>query len=137
MIEFVFGGKGSGKTKKMIDMANAEVETTMGEILFINDRDQYRVSVDRNIRFINTEEFQINSVERLYGFLCGVIAGNYDIDRIYVDNLLRIICADGVEDVKPLLEKLNPIQKQYDVQFILSMSCEAEAFPEELKALAE
>ena len=25
MIEFVYGAKGSGKTKKMIDMANAEV----------------------------------------------------------------------------------------------------------------
>ena len=52
MIEFVYGAKGSGKTKKMIDMANAEVGSAKGDILFINDRDKYRVTVDTKIRFI-------------------------------------------------------------------------------------
>lgn len=133
MIEFVFGGKGSGKTKKMIDMANAEVETAKGEILFINDRDKYRVSVDKNIRFVNTEDFDIIGVERLYGFLSGIIAGNYDVDLIYIDNLLRILNAEGVADVLPLLEKINPLQKEYETRFVLSLSCEEDEIPEGLK----
>ena len=41
MIEFVYGAKGSGKTKKMIEMANAEVDKAKGDILFINHRDKF------------------------------------------------------------------------------------------------
>ena len=32
MIEFVYGAKGSGKTKRMIDMANGEIENAKGQV---------------------------------------------------------------------------------------------------------
>lgn len=53
MIEFVYGAKGSGKTKKMIDMANGELANAKGSVLFINDRDKYRATVD-NISVLST-----------------------------------------------------------------------------------
>ena len=124
MIEFVYGAKGSGKTKKMIDMANAEVGSAKGDILFINDRDKYRVTVDTKIRFINSEDFEIKGEDELYGFISGVIAGNYDVDVVYIDNLLRILDADGPEDISGILEKLDKIQKKQDIKFVLSLSCE-------------
>ena len=123
MIEFVYGAKGSGKTKKMIDMANAEVGSAKGDILFINDRDKYRVTVDTKIRFINSEDFEIKGEDELYGFISGVIAGNYDVDVVYIDNLLRILDADGPEDISGILEKLDKIQKKQAIKFVLSLSC--------------
>jgi thymidine kinase len=129
MIEFVYGAKGSGKTKKMIEMANAEIETAKGEILFINDRDKYRVTVDTKIRFVNSDEFQIKGIDELYGFVSGVIAGNYDVDVVYIDNLLRIIDAQDPNDIEPLLKKLDLIQKGQDIKFVLSLSCDEDAMP--------
>lgn len=133
MIEFVYGAKGSGKTKKMIDMANAEVGSAKGDILFINDRDKYRVTVDTKIRFINSEDFEIKGEEELYGFISGVIAGNYDVDVVYIDNLLRILDADGPEDISGILEKLDKIQKKQDIKFVLSLSCEESTVPDCVK----
>ncbi len=133
MIEFVYGAKGSGKTKKMIEMANAEVEAAKGEILFINDRDKYRVTVDTKIRFVNSDDFNIKGTEELYGFVCGVIAGNYDVDVVYIDNLLRIINAVGPEDVEGLMTKLDVICKDQDIKFVLSLSCDEDAVPECVK----
>ena len=133
MIEFVYGAKGSGKTKKMIDMANAEVGSAKGDILFINDRDKYRVTVDTKIRFINSEDFEIKGEDELYGFISGVIAGNYDVDVVYIDNLLRILDADGPEDISGILEKLDKIQKKQDIKFVLSLSCEESTVPECVK----
>lgn len=130
MIEFVYGAKGSGKTKKMIDMANAELQDAKGDILFINDRDKYRLTVDNRIRFVNTEEFAICGVNELYGFISGVIAGNYDVSIVYVDNLLRILDVASPEDVEPFLQKLTYLQKQQDIKFVLSISCDADAVPE-------
>ncbi|WP_195269358.1 hypothetical protein [Eubacterium sp. 1001713B170207_170306_E7] len=133
MIEFVYGAKGSGKTKKMIDMANGEVENAKGDILFINDRDKYRVTVDTKIRFINSEDFEIKGEDELYGFISGVIAGNYDVDVVYIDNLLRILDADGPEDISGILEKLDKIQKKQDIKFVLSLSCEESTVPDCVK----
>ncbi len=133
MIEFVYGAKGSGKTKKMIEMANAEVSGAKGEILFINDRDKYRVTVDTKIRFVNSDDFDIRGIKELYGFVCGVIAGNYDVDVVYIDNLLRIIEADGPADIEPLLEKLDLVQKGQNIKFVLSLSCDEDAIPDCVK----
>ena len=133
MIEFVYGAKGSGKTKKMIDMANAEVGSAKGDILFINDRDKYRVTVDTKIRFINSEDFEIKGEDELYGFISGVIAGNYDVDVVYIDNLLRILDAVGPEDISGILEKLDKIQKKQDLKFVLSLSCEESTVPDCVK----
>ena len=133
MIEFVYGAKGSGKTKKMIDMANAEVGSAKGDILFINDRDKYRVTVDTKIRFINSEDFEIKGEDELYGFISVVIAGNYDVDVVYIDNLLRILDADGPEDISGILEKLDKIQKKQDIKFVLSLSCEESTVPDCVK----
>ena len=133
MIEFVYGAKGSGKTKKMIDMANAEVGSAKGDILFINDRDKYRLTVDTKIRFINSEDFEIKGEDELYGFISGVIAGNYDVDVVYIDNLLRILDADGPEDISGILEKLDKIQKKQDIKFVLSLSCEESTVPDCVK----
>ncbi len=133
MIEFVYGAKGSGKTKKMIDMANAEVGSAKGDILFINDRDKYRVTVDTKIRFINSEDFEIKGEDELYGFISGVIAGNYDVDVVYIDNLLRILDANGPEDISGILEKLDKIQKKQDIKFVLSLSCEESTVPDCVK----
>lgn len=133
MIEFVVGARGSGKTKKMIDMANDELITTKGDILFINDRDRYRVTVDTKIRFINTEEFGIKGEDQLYGFISGVLASNYDVSTVYLDNLLRILNADGPEQLEGTLERLDKLNKQQDVKFVLSVSCEEDNLPDNLK----
>lgn len=133
MIEFVYGAKGSGKTKKMIEMANAEVDNAKGNILFINDRDKYRVTVDTKIRFVNSDDFNIKGEEQLYGFISGVIAGNYDVDVVYIDNLLRILNANGPEDIEGLLKKLDQIQKNQEIKFVLSLSCEESSVPECVK----
>ena len=133
MIEFVYGAKGSGKTKKMIDMANAELETSKGQILFINDRDKYRVTVDTKIRFINSDDFGIKGEDELFSFICGVLGSNYDVDTVYIDNLLRILDADWPEDVEGLLKRLDVIQKKQDVKFVLSLSCDENEIPECIK----
>ena len=37
VIQVIFGKKGSGKTKRILDMANASVKEAKGNVLFIDD----------------------------------------------------------------------------------------------------
>ncbi|WKY49113.1 hypothetical protein Q5O24_07335 [Eubacteriaceae bacterium ES3] len=129
MIEFVYGAKGSGKTKKMIDMANDALETCNGDIIFINDRDKYRVKVDTKIRFINLEEFEVHGTDQLFGFISGLIAENYDVKLIVLDNLLRIIDAKTPDDVCNVIERINKLQEKLNIKFILSLSMDESDLP--------
>ncbi|MGV8905714.1 MAG: hypothetical protein ACOH15_03835 [Acetobacterium sp.] len=135
MIEFVYGPKGSGKTKKMIDMANADLVTCKGDIMFIDDRDKYQVKVDTKIRFTNLTEFGILGSDQLFGFISGVISENYDAKIVYIDNLLHIINAKTPEDACEIIEKLQLINKTHEIKFVLSMSCDESELPQCVKNL--
>ena len=54
MIKLITGAKGTGKTKIIIDMANDNVETAKGDIVFITDTDRYMYSLRYQVRVINT-----------------------------------------------------------------------------------
>ena len=45
MIQVIFGKKGSGKTKRILDMANASVKEAKGNVLFIDDDKSYTLSL--------------------------------------------------------------------------------------------
>lgn len=135
MIEFVYGSKGSGKTKKMIDMANTDLETCKGDIIFINDRDKYRVKINTKIRFTNLEEYGIVGTGQLFGFISGAISENFDVKIMYIDNLLRIIDSKTPEDVCEIVEKVQAINQKHEIKFVLSMSCDESDLPQCVKNL--
>lgn len=45
MVQLIYGTKGSGKTKRLIDMANAEMAETKGNIVFMDDDKRYMYDV--------------------------------------------------------------------------------------------
>lgn len=53
MIQIIFGKRGSGKTKRIIDMANASVGEQKGSVLFIDDDSRYMYDLKHQIRFID------------------------------------------------------------------------------------
>ena len=109
MVKLFLGEAGSGKTKKMLEMANAEAETPTGEIAYIEPTPKHLHQLHRDIRFISTEEFQISCTNSVYGLLCGLISANYDINTIYLDSLDKIIPTidESVVDFLNLVDELS------------------------------
>ena len=136
MVQIISGPKGSGKTKRIIDFANSKVNETMGEVVFINDREKYRERLNTGIRYVNIEEFYIHSVGSMFGFLNGMIAENYDIDTIYVDNLLRITKVNSINELDEFFEGLKQLSNKYHTEFVISVTSEIGEEPEFLKEFA-
>src|SRR5699024_8206970 len=84
VIQISFGKKGSGKTKRILDMANASVNEAKGNVLFVDDDRRYTLSLKPQVRFIDASEYAVKGVEPFYGFLAGILAGNYDISVVYI-----------------------------------------------------
>ena len=68
MIRVIFGEKGAGKTKRIIDMANESIKTAKGSIVFIDDDNQYMFELKHSIRFVDASEFHIDGPNCGTGF---------------------------------------------------------------------
>lgn len=137
MIKLITGAKGTGKTKIIIDMANDNVETAKGDIVFLTDTDRYMYSLRYQIRVINTDILkragQSNLNEReLIGFIKGVLAGNHDIESFYIDGAHRML-GRKVADMEDFFTDIYAVAKTTETRFILTVSENEENFPEFLK----
>lgn len=129
MISIVCGKKGSGKTKKMIELANEAVKTAKGEIVFVDVKQRSAFNLHRDIRFVNVNEFSIRGRDKFWGFMNGLIAENYDINEIYVDNLLDITNTN-IYDLELAFKDLEKIGEKYQVHFVFSTNCDENHLPD-------
>ncbi|MDD7457862.1 MAG: ATP-binding protein [Clostridia bacterium] len=132
MVEIIYGAKGSGKTKRIIESANNALEKTSGYVVYVTDTDRYRGDIDNRIRYIDVTELNIASERGLSGFVKGLIAGNYDIQYIYIDGAQRIT-GKTLEEMEKFYEDLGVLSKQYNVNFVLTISRTEEDMPDFLE----
>lgn len=119
MIQLIYGKKGTGKSKKLIDMANAEVEKTHGNIVYIDDNKRCMYDLKHQIRFINLNDYNIDSPDTLYGFICGILSRDFDISSVYVDGLKKIVNYKS-EELKTLLTRLDKVFDDIDAYIVVS-----------------
>ena len=97
MIKLITGKKGSGKTKTLIDQINNAVAETNGCLVCVEKGETLRRSISYKVRWVGVEQFNISGYEKFYGFIAGMLAGNYDIKEVFIDGILKIGGADFVE----------------------------------------
>ena len=133
MIHVFCGRKGSGKTKALIKLANEKVDVVKGNIVYIDDDTKALLQLSSKMRFVATNEFNLKSNNDFYGFLCGMLSKDYDIDTIFVDGVFNIV-DDKLEHTAQLFSKMDSLAKKYDVEFFVNVSCESLNPPEFLKS---
>ena len=131
MVRLIVGGKGTGKTKKIIEMANEQVDATTGHVVYIDDDMKHSFEIHHDIRLMNMEEFPIATPEEFYGFLWGIASTDYDIETIYIDGLIKILglTLDAIPDY---IEKIEGICDHSDVSVVLTLSAKEEDLDDRL-----
>lgn len=129
MIKFVLGPSGSGKTKWLIDEANKDERERHGNIVFIDTDDSHIFTLDHKVRLINAADFHIDCVNKLYGFLAGIISRDYDIEKIYIDGIYEIIDFSDVKTVEKLASMVEVISKEFEVNFYIGLDKKASDLP--------
>lgn len=132
MIQVIHGKKGSGKTKKILDMANAAVGQYKGDIIFVDDDNRYMFDLRHEVRFVNAGEYGSNSPEMFFGFLCGMLSQNFDISVIFVDAFLKLVKVEP-EKTENFFARLEELAQRHNVEVIISASVDDEAAPEFIK----
>ena len=132
MIQVIYGKKGSGKTKRILDMANDAGAQQNGDIVFVDDDNRYMFDLRHEVRFVNATEYDIRSADAFYGFLCGLVAQNFDLKVVFVDAFKKLIKTD-LKDTEWFFQHLDAASKAHQVDFVLSVSEDAENIPEFIK----
>ena len=124
MVNLLIGQKGSGKTQKIIDLANAKVKECNGNVVFIKKTHRDTASVSFDIRTICLDDIPaISNTDAYIGFLYGMSSANHDIECIFIDALLKH--ADiTLETLPSFVEKLNKITAECDITFYVSVSAD-------------
>ncbi|MEE0742178.1 MAG: hypothetical protein ACLRWH_04950 [Emergencia sp.] len=126
MVKLLIGHKGTGKTKQMIDLANAQIENSNGSIIFINKNSRLMYDLKYRIRVVCMEEYEhITNSDEYIGFIYGIISSDHDIETIFIDSILKH--ADfSLGDLPEFLTRLKDISKNYGMDFVVSLSAEKE-----------
>lgn len=132
MVKFILGEKGSGKTKEMIDLANKLSSESKGSVVFVDKNRNHIYDLDKSIRLVETADFNIDTTRSFYGFLCGLISQNFDIDAIFIDGQRQIDEADEANTLD-FLGNLETLTNKFGVKFIVSASKVGKNVPDSLK----
>lgn len=136
MITLVAGGKGSGKTKKLVDLTAKALEESKGNIIAMEKGSNLRYDLTHEIRLIDTDEYYIDGYFSLYGFLAGICAANYDTTDIFVDGTFKI-CGDDFDELEVFIKKINPLMEQTKTNITVTVSVDANDIPENIKAISK
>ncbi len=132
MIQIISGVKGKGKTKYLIQMVNDEVKGSKGNIVYLDKNNKHMYELSNKIRLINVKDYPLDNYDSFLGFVCGLISQDHDLEAMYLDSFLSISCV--TEDyVGYVLTQLEKIADTFNINFVISISIDAENLPEEFK----
>ena len=137
MIQIILGDKGSGKTKRLIDLVNESLKNEHGDIIFIDDDKRYMYDLRHEIRFVDASEYPIghkSTASEMLGFICGMLSANFDVSLVAMDAFMKLV-RTPLEDAAMVsfFEQLEKLSERSKCNFLLSMSTPLEELPEYLR----
>ncbi len=131
MIKLIVGKKGSGKTKLLVDMVTKAANSSSGNVVCIEKEPKLTFDIPSSVRLMETCKDSIEGYDEFYGYVAGVLSGNFDITDLFIDSTLKI----GGKDLNKLaafLAKLSSSIASREVTVVLTISADKEELPASL-----
>ena len=112
MLQIIMGLKGSGKTKRLVDMVRDAVNQETGDVVVIEKERKLTFDIPYQARLIDAGDYDIGNYEFLKGLICGVHAGNYDITHFFIDNFYKLVNDKSPEELEKFMTWLEKFSDQ-------------------------
>lgn len=133
MVKLIMGLKGSGKTKTLVDLVRDTVEQGKGDVVVIEKERKLTYDIPYQARLIEAGAYDIGTYEFLRGLICGIHAGNYDIEHFFIDNFYKLVGDRSNEALESFLEWLEKFSTAEKIDFVISISADPETVGENVK----
>ena len=120
MIQVIYGAKGTGKTKIIVQQANDYARTAKGVVVYL-DRSNHRLhDLHRNIRLVDASAYDLHSQHDILSFIKGMLAAN-GITRLLDCNISQLA---------ELYQGMEVISREHNVNFCITASGAREELPD-------
>ena len=133
MVQIIMGLKGSGKTKRLVDMVRAAVNEETGDVVCIEKERKLTFDIPYQARLIEAGSYDVGNYEFLKGLICGVHAGNYDITHFFIDNFYKLVNDKSVEALETFLTWLDKFSAAENISFVISVSADPATVSDEVR----
>ncbi len=128
MIQLIVGNEGKGKTKEMLERVNNEIKEASGNIVYLDKNTKHMYELNNKIRLVSVSEFSFTTSDEFYGFICGIISQDHDLEQLYFDNFKRLACVDN-DGLESVLAKFEKLSDERNIKFCISISASEEDIP--------
>ncbi|MDO4815995.1 MAG: hypothetical protein Q4A83_05245 [Bacillota bacterium] len=133
MVKLIMGLKGSGKTKRLVDMVREALAKENGDVVVIEKEKKLTYDIPYQARLIEAGAYDIGSYEFIKGFICGLHSGNYDISHVYVDNFFKIVSNKDSVAFGEFLDWLNNFSARENIEFVISATVDPDTVGEAIR----
>ncbi|MBP3538549.1 MAG: hypothetical protein J6J62_01765 [Oscillospiraceae bacterium] len=133
MVKLIMGLKGSGKTKKLVDLVRTAVNEGNGDVVVIEKERKLTYDIPYQARLIDAGTYDIGTYQFLKGLICGIHAGNYDITHFYIDNIYKLVEDRSPEELVKFISWLDKFSEAEKIEFYISISVDPATVPEEVR----
>ncbi len=134
MVSILMGLKGSGKTKRLVEMVREAVKEETGDVVCFEKERKLTYDIPYQARLIEAGAYDIGSYEFLKGLICGVHAGNYDITHFFIDNFYKLVNDKDPNSLISFVSWLEKFSENENITFVLSVTSDPETAPDALKS---
>ncbi len=122
MVKLIVGGTGTGKTKTIIELVNAAVKEEKGSVVCIAKGDKLKFDISHDARLVDVSDYMVEGYKGLLGFVSGIHAGNYDISKVYIDSLYKLLDCKDPSVAETFLKELDAFSQKHSVDFTVALS---------------
>jgi len=133
MVKLIMGLKGSGKTKRLVDLVCGAVNDDNNVVVIERER-KLTYDIPYQARLIDAGAYDVGSYEFIKGLISGIHAGNYDITHVFIDNFYKLVEDKSVDALSAFVAWLNRFSENEKMEFVISISAEPSDMPEDVKA---
>ena len=133
MVSILMGLKGSGKTKRLVEMVREAVKEETGDVVCFEKERKLTYDIPYQARLVEAGAYDIGSYEFLKGLICGVHAGNYDITHFFIDNFYKLVNDKSPDALIDFINWLEKFSESEHISFVLSITSDPDSAPDFLK----
>lgn len=116
------GLKGSGKTRRLLEIVEEAVEKEQGDTVFIEASSKLIHDVPQKVRLIDASQYDFSGYDFIKGYISGLYCSNYDITHIFIDSLLKIAHSDYGKETDEFVCWCEEFGNKEDINFTFSVS---------------
>ncbi|MDE7059978.1 MAG: twitching motility protein PilT, partial [Lachnospiraceae bacterium] len=103
-----------------------------GSIVYLDKSTKHMYELSNKVRLINVHDYCVENAKEFIGFICGIISQDHDLEKVYLDSFLKVACTAD-DEIVPVLEKLEMLSNKFEIDFVISISKNADELLEGAK----